>query len=73
MSGQLFIVQHLIDHGASVHLPEAAVFKTTPLHVAARGNRIDIAVLLVKQGADIWLRDEVCSLHDPMPCDVTSG
>ena len=59
MSGRLLIVQYLIEHGASVHLPDCAVFKTTPLHVAARGNYIDVAVLLVKQGADIWLRDEV--------------
>ena len=59
LSGRLFTVQYLIDHGASVHLPECAVFKTTPLHVAARGNYMDVAILLVKQGADIWLRDEV--------------
>lgn len=58
-SGQLVAVRYLIEHGASVHLPEGATFKTTPLHVAARGNFIELAVLLVKQGADIWMRDEV--------------
>lgn len=67
-SGYLGIVKFLLKKGAKVHLPN--VKKSSPLHYAAKFDRKDVAVQLLKAGAPL---DLICSGKSPLELAQTQN
>lgn len=60
--GEMLKIIQCLEAGADINQIFANT-KRTLLHVAAMGQRCDIATLLVNRGADYNIRDEVGSAH----------
>lgn len=56
--GNTRLVDILLNHGADVNMKTLArAGSFTPLHEAARRGRYEVAMLLIKRGADLSLKD----------------
>ena len=63
--GQFETARYLVLKGADVNLPSKNGFNVFPLHSAAAGNYTDIARMLVENGADVNVKQQmgVTPLH----------
>lgn len=61
------IVQHLLEHGASVDEQNPVLH--TSLHVALIYNHVDIACVLIKSGADLTIKNK----HKKTPLDYVDS